>query len=48
MVLLVRENRNDVGIGAVLVEVLRERASSSVVEFVTEDQYSAPAQADFK
>jgi len=36
VVLLVRENRHDVGVGAVLVEVLRERTSPSVVKFVTE------------
>jgi hypothetical protein len=48
VVLLVGENRHDVGIRAVLVEVLRERTSPTVVQFVTEHQDSAPAKADLQ
>jgi len=48
VVLLVRQNRDDVRVRAVLAEVLRERASPSVVEFVAEHQDAAPAKADLK
>ena len=48
VVVLVREDRHDVGFGAILLKVLRERASSCVVEFVTEHQNATPPKADLE
>ena len=48
MVVFMREDRDDVGIGAILMEVLRECASSRVVELMAEQQDSAAAHADLE
>ena len=48
VVILVPKNRHNVGFGAVLVEVLGQRASPRVVELVTEQKDSAAPEADLK
>lgn len=45
VVVLMRKNRHYIRVGALLMEVLGERASTCVVQFVTEKQDSAPAKA---
>ena len=44
----VRKNRDNVWFRTVLMEVLRQCASPSVVELVTEQEDSAPAEADLE
>ena len=48
MVVFMREHRHDVRIGAILMEVLRDCASSRVVELMAEQQDSTPAHADLE
>ena len=48
VVVLVRKNRHNVGFWAIVMEVLGQRASASVIEFVTEQQDSTPPQADLE
>ena len=48
MVVLIRKDCHDVRIGAILMEVLRDCASSRVVELMAEQQDSAPAHADLE
>lgn len=48
VVLFVRKDGHDVGVGAVLMEVLRDCASSFAVELVAEQQDSASAHADLE
>ena len=48
MVVTVPKNRDNVWFRTVLMEVLRQRASPSVVELVTEQEDSAPAEADLE
>ena len=43
VIVFMRKDRDDVGIGAILMEVLRECASSRVVELMAEQQDSAAA-----
>ena len=42
------KNRHDVRVGAVLMEKIRQCASSLVVQLMTEQQRSAAAHADFE
>ena len=46
--MFVRKDRHDIGVGAVLMEILRDCASSVAVELVAEQQDSAPAEADLQ
>ena len=48
VIVFMRKDRDDVGIGAILMEVLRDCASSRVVELMAEQQDSAPAHADLE
>jgi hypothetical protein len=48
VVMFMREDRDDVGIRAVLMEVLRQCAASRVVELVAEQQDPAAAKADLE
>ncbi len=48
VVVLVRKDRNDEGIGTVLVEVFRQRAPSRTVELMAKQQGPAAAHADFE
>ena len=45
---LMRKNRHNVGLGAIAVKVLRKCASAFVVQFMTEQQDSAPPKADLE
>ncbi|MBV9484208.1 MAG: hypothetical protein JO249_26165 [Acidobacteria bacterium] len=46
VIVIVRKNRHDIGIGAVLIEVLRQSTSACMIELMTEQQDSAPAETD--
>ena len=48
MVVFMREDRDDVGIGAIRMEVLRDCASSRMVELMAEQQDSAATHADLE
>jgi len=48
MVVFMREDRDDVGIGAILMEVLRDCASSRMVDLMAEQQDSAATHADLE
>jgi hypothetical protein len=43
LIVFVREDRHDVGVGVILLGILRQCASSRVVELVAEQQDSAAA-----
>jgi hypothetical protein len=44
----VRQDRHNVGVGTVVVKILRQCASPRVVELMAEQQNSAPAHADLE
>ncbi len=48
VIVFMRENRDDVGIGAILMEILRDCASSRVVHLMAEQQDSAADHADLE
>jgi hypothetical protein len=48
VIVFMLENRDDVGIGAILMKVLCDCASSRVAELMAEQQDSAPAHADLE
>jgi len=48
MIVLVGENRHDIGFGTIVFKVLRERASPRGVELVTQHQHATAPKADFE
>jgi hypothetical protein len=48
VIVFMRQNSDDVGIGAILMKVLRHCASSRLVELMAEQQDSAAAHADLE
>ena len=48
LVVFMRQDRDNVGVGTVVVKILRQRASSRVVELMAEQQDSAASHADLE
>jgi hypothetical protein len=48
LILFVRQDRNNVGVGTIVVKILRQCTSSRLVELMAEQQDSAAAHADLE